>query len=67
LGESIEDNSIAEYANAGSEKKHGMIERIRQQLKLTSLKYQKMEDLIEAIGLPKDKLCTHCWDGTGYF
>jgi len=65
--ESIEDNSIAEYANAGSEKNHGMIERIRQQLKLTSLKYQKMEDLIEAIGLPKDKLCTHCWDGTGYF
>ncbi len=65
--ESSEDNSIDEYAIAGTEKNHAMIERIKQQLKLTSLKYQKIEDLIEAIGLPKDKLCTHCWDGTGYF
>ena len=65
--ESSEDNSIDEYAIAGTEKNREMIERIRQQLKLTSLKYQKIEDLIEAIGLPKDKLCTHCWDGTGYF
>ncbi len=64
--ESREDKSIGEYANAGTEKNHEMTEKIRQQLKLTSLKYQKMEDLIEAIGLPKDKLCTHCWDGTGY-
>ncbi len=65
--ENREDNSIDEYAIAGTEKHREMIERIRRQLKLTSLKYQKMEDLIEAIGLPKDKLCTHCWDGTGYF
>jgi len=65
--ESSEDNSIDEYAIAGTEKNHAMIEKIKQQLKLTSLKYQKIEDLIEAIGLPKDKLCTHCWDGTGYF
>ena len=65
--ESSEDNSIDEYAIAGTEKNHAMIERIKQQLKLTSLKYQKIEALIEAIGLPKDKLCTHCWDGTGYF
>jgi amidophosphoribosyltransferase len=65
--ESSEDNSIDEYAIVGTEKNHAMIERIKQQLKLTSLKYQKIEALIEAIGLPKDKLCTHCWDGTGYF
>jgi len=65
--ESREDKSIAEYASAGTEKNCEMTEKIRQQLKLTSLKYQKIEDLIKAIGLPKDKLCTHCWDGTGYF
>ena len=65
--ENREDNSIDEYAIAGTEKNREMSERIRRQLKLTSLKYQKIEDLIEAIGLPKDKLCTHCWDGTGYF
>ncbi|MBU4419944.1 MAG: amidophosphoribosyltransferase, partial [Proteobacteria bacterium] len=62
-----EDPSISEYVAAGTEKNCEMIERIRRQLKLTSLKYQKIENLIGAIGLPKDKLCTHCWDGTGYF
>ena len=36
---------------------------IRQRLGLTSLKYQKLEHLVEAIGLPKDQLCTYCWDG----
>jgi amidophosphoribosyltransferase len=31
------------------------------------LQYQKLDDLVEAIGLPKDRLCTHCWDGSSYF
>jgi len=33
-------------------------------LRLSSLKYQRLEDLIAAIGLPREKLCTYCWDGT---
>jgi len=37
-----------------------MIDAIRQRLHLTSLKYQHLDDLIAAIGLPKEKLCTHC-------
>ena len=41
-----------------------MVGRICQRLKLTSLKYQRLEDLVTAIGLPKEKLCTYCWDGT---
>ncbi len=40
-----------------------MLERIRQRLGLTSLKYQELDDLVTAIGLPKEKLCTYCWDG----
>jgi len=40
-----------------------MIESIRKRLHLTSLKFQKLPDLVEAIGLPKEKLCTYCWDG----
>jgi amidophosphoribosyltransferase len=43
-----------------------MIDRIRGQLHLTTLKYQRMDDMVAAIGLPKDRLCTHCWDGTSY-
>jgi len=44
-----------------------MVEKIRKRLKLTSLKYQRLEDLVAAIGLPNDQLCTHCWDGSSYF
>ena len=40
-----------------------MIEQIRKSLKLTTLKYQRLEDLVKAIGLPKERLCTYCWDG----
>ncbi|MGD8471137.1 MAG: amidophosphoribosyltransferase [Desulfobacterales bacterium] len=65
--EGTDDKPLAEYAAAGSQKNHDMVDNIRQRLKLTSLQYQKLEDLVTAIGLPKEKLCTHCWDGSSYF
>jgi amidophosphoribosyltransferase len=65
--EGTDDKLLAEYATAGSEKNQAMVDNIRQRLKLTSLQYQKLEDLVAAIGLPKEKLCTHCWDGSSFF
>ncbi len=65
--EGEEDNHLDEYACAGSERNQAMIEYIRKRLGLTSLKFQKLDDLVEAIGLPKEKLCTHCWDGSSHF
>jgi len=65
--EGSDDKFLDEYATAGSEKNLAMIDQIRAKLRLTSLKFQKLEDLVEAIGLPKEKLCTHCWDGSSYF
>jgi amidophosphoribosyltransferase len=62
-----DDRNLAEYATAGSEKNHAMVDNIRQRLKLTSLQYQTLDDLVAAIGLPKEKLCTHCWDGSSNF
>ena len=59
--------SLEAYATAGSDQNTAMVEKIRRRLKLTSLKYQRLEDLVDAIGLPKEKVCTHCWDGTSYF
>jgi amidophosphoribosyltransferase len=53
----------ADYVDPKSEKTCAMVERIRKRLNLTSLKYQKLDDLVAAIGLPKSKLCTYCWDG----
>jgi len=65
--EGTDDKFLEDYATDGSEKNLAMIEQIRQRLRLTSLKYQRLDDLVEAIGLPKEKLCTHCWDGSSYF
>ena len=43
-----------------------MVERIREQLKISSLKFSSIENVIESIGLPKCKVCTHCFDGSSY-
>ena len=53
----------ARYSDPDSENFGRMVERVRQRLALTTLRYQRLEDLVAAIGLPKRKLCTYCWDG----
>ena len=58
---------IGKYAVSGSPENLAMADRVRDRLKVTSLKYQTLEDLVAAIGLPKENLCTHCWDGTSCF
>lgn len=63
--EGREPSSLDEYCNHETEKYHDMVECIRKKLKFTSLKFQKLEDMIEAIGLPACKVCTYCWDGKG--
>ncbi len=54
---------LADYADPDSDRHRAMVERVRLRLNLTTLEYQRLEDLVAAIGLPKDKLCTYCWDG----
>jgi len=56
-------DSLDEYADTKSGKYNEMVERVRNRLSLTTLKYQELGDLVDAIGLPKQKLCTCCWDG----
>ncbi len=54
---------LDEYADTESDKYSAMIRQIEKRLQLTSLRYQRLHDLVKAIGLPKEKLCTYCWDG----
>ena len=61
--EGTADKFPHEYTDPDSEEHAAMVEGIRERLKLTSLKYQRLPDLVEAIGLPKKRLCTYCWDG----
>lgn len=57
------DSHLDEYTNPESDRYADMVEVIRDGLQLTTLKYQKLNDMVEAIGLPREKLCTYCWDG----
>jgi amidophosphoribosyltransferase len=61
------DEEVREYADPDSEKHKNMVARVAENLDLDSLMYQRLDDLVLAIGLPKEKLCTHCWDGSSYF
>lgn len=54
---------LAEYANPDTDRYHAMMEAIKNHLHFTSLKYQRLDELIKSIGLPKECLCTYCWDG----
>ncbi|MFC2118972.1 amidophosphoribosyltransferase [Bacteroidota bacterium] len=57
------DINLKEYSNPDSTKYIDMIEKIRERLSVDTLQYQRIDDMIEAIGIPKKKLCTFCWDG----
>ncbi|MCJ7586560.1 MAG: amidophosphoribosyltransferase [Candidatus Aminicenantes bacterium] len=63
--EGAKAKDLTDYTRPETDKFRAMEERIRARLNLTTLKYQRLDDLVEAIGLPKDKVCTFCWDGRG--
>ncbi len=54
---------LQEYADPDSEKYQAMVEKIQEKLNFTSLRYHRLDDMIESIGLPASKLCTYCWSG----
>lgn len=62
-GREPDDEMIKEYADPDSEKYQKMIDVICKQLHFTSLRYHRLDDMIESVGIDKDKLCTYCWDG----
>ncbi len=65
--EGKDEFDMKDYSDSGNGKYSAMVEQIRKNLNLTTLAFQKLEDLVTAIGIPKEKLCTHCWDGSSYF
>ena len=54
---------VDKYRDDRGEAYRGMVEYIRRKLNLTSLAFQTVDDLVAAIGLPRDRLCTYCWTG----
>jgi len=61
------DKNLEKYATTGSPEYEKMVGIIAERFGLTSLKFNTLETLVEAIGLPKCKVCTHCFDGSSCF
>lgn len=61
------ETNLDKYATTGTEQYNHLVERIREQLNITTLKFNTVEDLIASIGLPKECVCTHCYDGSSCF
>ena len=62
------DDAIAleRYAQTGSPEYQRMVDEIARRLGLSSVKFAHIEDLVASIGLPKERVCTHCFDGSSY-
>lgn len=61
------NKNLEKYATTGSPEYNTLVEKIRERFNLTSLKFNPIETLVESTGLPKCKLCTHCFDGSSRF
>ena len=62
-GDDVTEEVLQEYANPESEKYEKMVEEIRKELNFTSLRFNRLDDMLEAVGIEPCKLCTYCWDG----
>ncbi len=62
-GENVDRAILDDYADPESGRYANMLEEIRRQLNFTSLRYHRLDDMIESVGIDRCKLCTYCWDG----
>ena len=62
-GEQVDRTILEDYADPDSDRYHMMLDRIKTKLNFTTLAYNRLDDMIEATGIDRDKLCTYCWDG----
>ncbi|MGI6222844.1 MAG: amidophosphoribosyltransferase [Prevotella sp.] len=65
--EGDDKSHLKEYSTPGTPQYERMVKEIGRRLGLTSLKFNDINTLVKAIGLPKCRLCTHCFDGSSYF
>ena len=61
--EDVTDEILQQYVDPESPKYNQMVEEIRKELNFTSLQFIRLDDLLESVGIPKENLCTYCWNG----
>jgi amidophosphoribosyltransferase len=66
MKEGAHDKNLGKYVKNNTREYNDMVEYIKNELNLASLKFNTIENLVKAIGLPKEMICTHCFDGSSY-
>lgn len=61
--ENVSDEVLQEYTDPESPKYDQMVEEIRKELNFTTLRYNRLDDMLTAVGIPEENLCTYCWNG----
>ena len=59
----VSDEVLSVYADPDSEKYEQMVEEIRKELNFTSLRYNRLDDMLASVGIPAENMCTYCWNG----
>ncbi len=62
-GSSVNRTILEDYANPDSDRYHKMVDRMCEKMNFSSLAFNRMDDMVKAVGLPEDCLCTYCWNG----
>lgn len=61
--DNVTDEVLKKYSDPETEEYERMVEEIRKELNFTSLRFNRLDDMLDAVGIDKCKLCTYCWDG----
>ena len=62
-GENVSDETLKKYCNPDTPEYANMLEEIRKQLHFTSLRFHRLDDMLDSVGIDHCKMCTYCWNG----
>ena len=62
-GQEVSREIMEEYVNPDSDRYQKMMDGICREMRFTSLRYNRLDDMLDAVGIDRSKLCTYCWDG----
>lgn len=62
-GDDVSGETLSDYANPESQNYKELLDEIGNELNFTSLRFHRLDDMIDSVGLPECKLCTYCWNG----
>ena len=62
-GDNVSEETLKKYADPDTKEYETMVEEIRKEMNFTTLRYHRLDDMIESVGIDPECLCTYCWNG----